>query len=79
MQCLEVIKEALEDTHLTQAHRLSLVLRARRILQAKTTSRKRKACDSGVVDSQGTTVSFTLQDFPEEELIQAPEVHNYSF
>ena len=83
-----MIHEALEDDSLTPPIRLSLVQRARRILQQKTSkSRKRKrSADNGGKDNKSTSsdlqnrcgpdlmAKFSLENFPEVDIIHAPEV-----
>ena len=87
-----MIETALQDPHLTPALRLSLVQRARRILQSKSV-KKRKLFETeanssssscgvraegrggGVEGRDGGGVGrFSLEQFPELELLQAPEV-----
>ncbi len=73
LQCLVVIEKALADCHVTAATRLPLTQRAHRILQ----SRKRKISDTddaSVLSHDPNFKSYTLSDFPEEKLTQAPEV-----
>ena len=82
-----MIHEALEDGCLTLPIRLSLVQRARRILQPKSSkSRKRKR--PSVEEDDGRNGSslelkgknglnldnFLLEDFPEENTVPPPEV-----
>ena len=89
LQCLSVIEEALKDDCLTPATTLSLVQRARRILQPKASkSRKRKRSDKdgGEANSSSSATAlqllcdselvekYSMDDYPEVDLIRAPEV-----
>ena len=70
-----MIERALADGHVSAATRLSLTQRARRILQSKTATRKRKNSEVVAIASHDPNLkSYTLCDFPEENLLQPPEV-----
>ena len=90
LQCLEVIKKGLADPHSSQATRVSLIQRARRILQSKATATKAtgKRRKKVVCDAEGTTADsaaandtstwgYTLHDFPNEDIVTASEVCVY--
>ena len=64
-----MIKEALSDCHVSAAKRLSLTQRARRILQSKSVAKKRK-----IASTAAEPHDYSLDDFPDEDLTQAPEV-----
>ena len=79
VQCLVVIEKALADSHVTAATRLSLTQRARRILQSKAVTKKRKISDidnESVVSHDAGLEGYTLSDFPEEDLAAALEVRS---
>ncbi len=72
MQCLEVIKRALDDPHVRPARRLSMIKRARKVcenLSRKPVKKKRGGAKKAEEHSK-----FNLADFPEMELTAAPEV-----
>lgn len=64
-----MVKKGVSDPHLSQAFRLSLVQRARRILQSRTLRNKKS---SGAED--GGIGTYSLEDFPEEDVLHAVEV-----
>ena len=74
-----MIQRGLHDDHISQAAKLSLVQRARRILLSKSSlSRKRKSSNrdaNHLIIKDVKLGSFTLEDFPEINIIQAPEVN----
>ncbi len=75
LQCLVVIEKALSDGHVSTAKRLSLTQRARRILQSKNVTKRRKiASTTSESDDPSLLNSYSLNDFPDEDLAQAPEV-----
>lgn len=90
LQCLEVIKKGLADPRSSQATRVSLVQRAHRVLQSKavtatkvaTKRRTRKVCDADSATADSAAASprdasiwrYTLDDFPNEDVVTASEV-----
>lgn len=80
MQCLEVIAHALTDPIVHPARRLSLLQRAHKLCKLSSqqnsensrdnNSRKRRKL-SVTVD----TTAFKLSDFPEMDILLAPEVN----
>lgn len=81
LQCLDAIKASLADPLSSPAVRLSLTQRARRILQSKATKKRKLSYpeEGGATEVSKHVVSedvpsYTLKDFPEEDVVDAPEV-----
>ncbi len=72
MQCLEVIKRALDDSHVRPARRLSMIKRARKVCE--NLSRKHVKKKRGDPKKTEEHSKFDLDDFSEMELTAAPEV-----
>ncbi len=72
MQCLEVIKRALDDSHVRPARRLSMIKRARKVCE--NLSRKHVKKKRGGPKKTEEHSRFDLDDFSEMELTAAPEV-----
>lgn len=73
MQCLEVIKKALEDSQVRAPRRLSMTRRARKICEtmAKKSITTKKGGKSKKTEE---CMKFNMADFPEMKLTPAPEV-----
>ena len=76
-----MIKKGLADRHVIAATKLSLTQRARRILQSKVVikRKKKRASEAAADETEGSSLdtgvgSYSLNDFPEEDLVPAPEV-----
>ena len=72
LQCLNAIKSGLSDPLSSPAIRLSLAQRARRTLQSKAAKKRKLSYDpeGGATDMP----RYTLEDFPQEDFADAPEV-----
>lgn len=75
-----MIKNALDDPHVRAPRTLSLMKRARKLCEAssksvmRSKSSKQRSKQTKKVDEYP---SYDLSDFPEMDLITAPEVSNY--